>query len=368
MHSLASLRLWTGTEPGSQPTTYFSAELLTTLSPVGSTLAPYTLLSANPSRRDKSKNRRIISIDGADGRGQKDPVTHERYESRINRAIALIDREIGSDLSIDRLADEACLSRFHFHRIFKLLTGESVHALTTRIRMQRALTLGRRSPRQQWKAIAAAVGYRSPDVFARVFKQHFGCPPSRFDLDQWWRERPDRDQVLGVSRYFLRPALPVPVDFKVELVTRPAARLLVSRATGAYVDPMVMLAAYARIAGVAEMLDISMPHHLAGASRDDPELVALSRCRYDFGLEVPAGTLTPRGMMTATRPEGRWAVTHVKGDTAAVDRAWNLLFKSWLPGSGISLRDAPAEEIYHQTPDQVGWEHFDLTLALPVED
>jgi len=295
-------------------------------------------------------------------------VDKERYESRVNRAIALIDRQIDQDLSIERLADEACLSPFHFHRIFSALTGESVHAMTTRMRMQRALALTQRGQRPQWKAVAAAVGYRSQDVFSRAFKRHFGCTPSEFDLEQWWRSRPDRDAVLEVSRYFLRPAPALPDDFQVVIGTRPAASLVVSRATGAYVDPSLLVAAYERLVEAARSLGIAMPGRLCGASQDDPELVPLSRCRYDFTLEVPQGTKPPKGLHASRRAEGRWAMTHLTGDLHAVDRAWNLLFKRWLPASGLNLRDAPAEEIYQQTPNEIGWERFDLTLAIPVED
>ena len=82
-----------------------------------------------------------------------------RYEDRINRAIALIDREIDKDLSLERLADEACMSCFHFHRVFSALTGESVHSFKTRMRMQRALALTQRGTKPQWKEIAGALGY-----------------------------------------------------------------------------------------------------------------------------------------------------------------------------------------------------------------
>jgi AraC family transcriptional regulator len=295
-------------------------------------------------------------------------VTNERYEPRINRALALIDRHIKQDLSIERLADEACLSPFHFHRIFSALTGESVHAMTTRMRMERALALTQRTARPQWKEVAGAVGYRSPDVFARAFKRHFGCTPSQFDLENYWSTRPDRDAALAVSRYFLRPALPLPNDFDVQIIHRPAADLIVSRAVGGYLDPELLVSAYERIDAAAKALDVAMPGQLAGASQDDPELVPLSRCRYDFCLEVPAKTVAPKGLFAARRDEGRWAITHVQGDLAAVDRAWNLLFKSWLPASGLNLRAAPAEETYQQTPNEIGWQRFDITLAIPVED
>jgi AraC family transcriptional regulator len=295
-------------------------------------------------------------------------VPSETYDARLNRAIALIDRELDRDLSLPRLARAAGISPFHFHRIFSALTGETVHALTTRMRLERALALSRRGLRPQWKAVAAAVGYRSTDVFTRAFKRHFGCTPSRFDLAAWWRQRPDRDAALGVSRYFLRPAPPLPADFRVELGHRPAADLLVCRAVGGYLAPAKLVAAYERMARAATTLGVPMPGHLAGASQDDPEVTPLARCRYDFTLEVPPGTPPPAGLFAARRPAGRWAMTRVVGDLAAVDRGWNLLYKSWLPASGLDLRAAPAEELYHQTPAEIGWERFDVTLALPLQN
>ncbi len=294
-------------------------------------------------------------------------MTNERYEPRINRALALIDRHIDQDLTIERLADEACLSPFHFHRIFSALMGESVHAMTTRMRMERALALTQRTPRLQWKEVADMVGYRSPDVFARAFKRHFGCTPSQFDLKHYWSTRPDRNAALAVSRYFLRPTSPLPTNFHVEIVHRPPADLIVSRAVGGYLDPSLLVSAYERIDAAAKALGIAMPGRLTGASQDDPELVPLSRCRYDFCLEVPAKTSAPKGLIVANRAEGRWATTRVQGDFDAVDRTWNLLFKSWLPASGHNLRAAPAQEIYLQTPNEIGWERFDITLAIPLE-
>ena len=291
-----------------------------------------------------------------------------RYEDRINRAIALIDREIDKDLSLERLADEASMSCFHFHRVFSSLTGESVHSFKTRMRMQRALALTQRGTRPQWKEIAGALGYRSPDVFSRAFKRQYGCTPSQFDLQGWWRDRPDREAVLQVSSYFLRPAPPVSSDFIVTLESRPASELILSRAIGAYVEPSRMLAAYDAISETAAQLQVALPGRLSGASQDDPEFVPLSRCRYDFALEVTDNTPVPKLLLSGYREKGRWAVTRVTGDMEVVDRTWNMLFKSWLPQSGVELRDAPAEEIYHATPEAIGWDKFDLTLALPIKD
>ena len=161
---------------------------------------------------------------------RKNGDTGERYEARINRAIAVVDARIDEALSLDALADAACLSPHHFHRIFHSLVGETVHDFTTRLRLERALKLARLTPAEPWKRIAAAVGYRSLSVFSRAFKRRYGCAPANFDLEAHWAGRPDAEAAHAVSSYFLRSAPPVPADFGVELIRRPAVKRVVSRA------------------------------------------------------------------------------------------------------------------------------------------
>lgn len=292
----------------------------------------------------------------------------ERYEARINRAIALIDAHIDADLSLAALAEAACLSPHHFHRIFQSLVGETVHAFTTRLRLERAVSLARLKPELSWKQIAGRCGYRSMPVFSRAFRRQFGINPAAFDLEAYWAGRPDAGEARRISGYFLRPAPPVPDDFAVEIVERPAARLAVSRAWGGYLDPDAILQALARIEAWAQAEGLPLGGgRLAGASRDDPEVTPLSRCRYDFMLEIPEAVKPAKGLSLVLRPAGRWAVHAVEGDMAAVDRAWNILFKSWLPAAGLDLRGAPAEEVYRRIPAEIGWERFDLLCCVPVE-
>lgn len=325
----------------------------------------------------------------------------ERYEARVHRAIALVEQRLdalpGGPRSATRaatlaeLADAACLSRFHFHRVFRGIVGETVHDFTTRLRLERALRLARAQARASgavsWKQVAAACGYRSPAVFTRAFRRHFGCAPSAFDVgdpERVWAARADANDARRVSSYFLRPAPPVPDGFAVSLVERPAARLVVARAWGAYVHPERLLAAYERVTAWAAREGLPVEGgRLAGASRDDPDVTPLARCRYDFVLAVDDAALAERGLVgprragranggfpdglaLGRRAAGWWALHAVAGDLPAVDRAWNVLFKAWLPASGLALRDAPAEERYHRTPAVLGWERFDLECAVPV--
>ncbi len=83
------------------------------------------------------------------------------------------------DFNISTLSRELGLSRSQLYRKVKALLGESVGGYVERIRLERAeklLAEGTLSVAD----IAYAVGYSSPDYFARVFKSKYDVPPSKF--------------------------------------------------------------------------------------------------------------------------------------------------------------------------------------------
>lgn len=49
------------------------------------------------------------------------------YKSRINRVFEFIDENLEADLSLKAIAEIAYFSPFHFHRVFKFITGETLN-------------------------------------------------------------------------------------------------------------------------------------------------------------------------------------------------------------------------------------------------
>lgn len=64
------------------------------------------------------------------------PTLHERHTLAVVRACRVIDGTQEAP-SLDDLADAAGFSRFHFHRVFKAMTGLTPHAYITACRSQR---------------------------------------------------------------------------------------------------------------------------------------------------------------------------------------------------------------------------------------
>ena len=105
-------------------------------------------------------------------------------EPRLGKALAYIDAHLDADLSLEQLSRVAACSRFHFHRLFRARFGISLHRYVQlcRLRARAGERLAfRRCPVLD---IALDSGYRSPEAFARAFRQTVGQSPSAF------RQRP----------------------------------------------------------------------------------------------------------------------------------------------------------------------------------
>ena len=84
-----------------------------------------------------------------------------------------------SDTSLGSLAARAGLSRFHLHRVFLAMAGETPKRFTLRLRLERAavmLLVGRESILD----IALACGFQSHEAFTRSFRERFGMSPRAY--------------------------------------------------------------------------------------------------------------------------------------------------------------------------------------------
>ena len=101
------------------------------------------------------------------------------YEKRLLRVLDHVNDNLDGDLSLDTLADVAALSRFHFHRVFTSVTGETVAYFIRRVRLHRA-AMELLSGDLPVAEVAAKMGYENSRSFARTFRDAFGRTPSEF--------------------------------------------------------------------------------------------------------------------------------------------------------------------------------------------
>ena len=98
---------------------------------------------------------------------------------RLRRVLDYIDSHLGENLSIEVLANEACLSPFHFARAFKAATGAAPHRYVTDRRIGYAKTLIGEG-RLPLAEIAEICGFSSQTHLTRWFKRLAGTTPAAY--------------------------------------------------------------------------------------------------------------------------------------------------------------------------------------------
>ncbi len=98
---------------------------------------------------------------------------------RLRRALDRMHADLAADLSIDDLAAEACLSRFHFTRLFTREIGCSPYRylVEQRLMAARALLTGTALPVAE---VARRTGFKSVEHFTRLFTRETGVAPSGY--------------------------------------------------------------------------------------------------------------------------------------------------------------------------------------------
>ena len=95
---------------------------------------------------------------------------------RIDRAVLLVESDYARALTLDELARAAGLSRFHFARAFRALTGVPPHRYLTAVRLRHAAR--RLRDGASVTHTCYDVGFGSLGHFVTTFAQRFGVRPS----------------------------------------------------------------------------------------------------------------------------------------------------------------------------------------------
>ena len=98
---------------------------------------------------------------------------------RVSRAKEFIDMGFTDNLTLKKMSGEACLSQFHFLRIFKSVYNQTPHQYLTKKRIEKAVDLLRRTD-MPITGICFEIGFESVSSFSIMFKTKFGLSPEIF--------------------------------------------------------------------------------------------------------------------------------------------------------------------------------------------
>jgi AraC family transcriptional regulator len=105
--------------------------------------------------------------------------TQAAYQARLDRVVDHIYAHVDEDMRPEGLAEIACLSSYHWHRIYVAMRGETIGATIRRLRLQSAADRLANSDLSLGK-IAERAGYSGADAFSRAFREAYGQTPADY--------------------------------------------------------------------------------------------------------------------------------------------------------------------------------------------
>ena len=283
------------------------------------------------------------------------PNSRTGYETRMHRVLEYIDGQLDQPLDLDRVAEVAHFSSFHFHRLFSAWMGETLGDYLRRRRVEVAAMRLAAQPRVPVLHIALSVGFGSAEAFARAFRARFGCSPTAWRGQQVQQRftNSNPDQINRKMSQAIAAILPknstsqnpdVEAIMNVKLIDRQPATVAYLRYLGPYGVPISLFwqNTFYPWAVTNNLLEQSR----YGISHDDPSITAAEQCRYDACVEVAPNFVPSGAAFRTTIPGGRYAALGFKGTSEQVGEAWAALLRDWLPASGLQLDARPCFEYY----------------------
>lgn len=269
--------------------------------------------------------------------------TRESYTRRLQRVVEHIWGNLDQPLDLNQLAEIACLSPYHFHRIYHAMLGETAAETLTRSRLHRASNALAQGDKPI-TVIARAAGYASAAAFSRAFRSAYGASPGAF--------RSFSKQTPGA---FTMP---------VQILNRPALRIAAVRHKG---PPQEIGAAFDRLMAWAGPKGVVMPPAVGVAVYlSDMTSVPPADQQALAGLTVGPDVQGDDVVEIHQVPGGKQAVLLYKGPYAQIGKGYQELF-SWLPTSGETPAHLPCFEINLNDPRQTAPEELLTELCLPLQ-
>jgi AraC family transcriptional regulator len=278
---------------------------------------------------------------------------------RLNEAVNYMEENLTGEIELDKAAQIACCSSFHFQRMFSYIAEIPLSEYIRRRKMTRA-AFDLQSGEEKVIDIALKYGYDSPTAFNRAFQSVHGVAPS-----------------AARKRGVVLKAYP-PICFQISIKGDEEMKYRIVKKDAF------------KIVGVKEHYKVSIDENFAqvpllwqktAQSGVIPELCKLmtggepagilgvSTCMngkdFDYYIAVATDMEPTNGLEAYPVPECTWAVFECIGAMpAAIQNLQKRIISEWLPTSGYEYADAPDIEAY-KDGDQTA-EDYCCEVWLPI--
>jgi AraC family transcriptional regulator len=273
-------------------------------------------------------------------------VTMDGWIARMENALTVLASRLDAPPSLEELAAAANVSPFHFHRIWRAMTGETIARTIARLRIasaQQRLA----EPDMSVTTVAMDTGFSTSQSFARAFRRVAGMSPTEFLSN-------------GTERITVATAEGAPI--RIELRER-GELVALRKEGGAYRELNELFWRLWNWAeGAGKLGDLQ---GIYGIPLDDPVSIDEGRLRYDACLAFADPGTPPATFGRITLPAGDYATRRHHGSYDGLEAANQHAIDGVL-ASGREPADFPLFHHFLDDPEEVAPEALRTDVLIPL--
>jgi len=270
----------------------------------------------------------------------------------LKQAIDYVEEHLQSPLEIEHIAKAAMSSKYHFQRMFHMLTGFTV---TEYVRNRRLTLAAEELASTECKVIDVAFkfGYESPEAFAKAFYRMHGVTPSA--------ARKKDVKLKAFPRISFQIQIKGEIEMNYRMVEEQASTVMGK-------DVVIGNDPYKEIPAFVETIwkngTIARINEAAGK---DPEALLFGYYfdfnedgtrRYLMGTDLPEGKTVPADFTILSIPAQSYAVFDSRERIPEgvelgleIQNVWRRIYSEWFPSASFEQVEGPCMEKYYWTDE-----------------
>ncbi|WP_019637468.1 GyrI-like domain-containing protein [Paenibacillus fonticola] len=275
---------------------------------------------------------------------------------RMMDALELIEQRLEGRLNIEEVAKAACVSPFHFQRMFLMLTGMTVAEYTRK----RKLTLAAQElAMTSSKVIDVALkyGYDSPESFTKAFRKIHGVPPSE--------ARSPGVSLKAFPRISFHLSMKGDQDMDYRIVDKEAFNVI-GKSIEVKCNNKEEISRFwqecHQNGSIDKLASLGNGGNFLGACMNmQPESGDFT---YMIAMPTDRSTAAEGFDLTAI-PSSTWAIFNAVGPVPyAIQHVFERIFQEWFPATGYEVANAPELEVY--SPGDISAEDYLCEIWIPI--
>lgn len=285
--------------------------------------------------------------------------TSTYYQQKVHDVLNYINGNLAEDLNAKLLSGKFGISYFHFHRIFKAVTGEPLGSYINRMRLDTAVKLIRYS-NEPFTGIASVIGYNDCSAFSKAFSKEFGLSPQEFKSNESIILNTHVDYRISDSGSLIS-------DVKPKIIDLPDKPVVYKRFKGEYGGEKFNSA-------WDDFLDFALQNNLIGWKSDifsmyydDPYEQGVENCEVDFCVTTSKSVVSDNRFGNKIIKGGKCAVFRFKGSYEKLWELYEAIFGVWVVNSDVKLRNFPIMEKYLNYSSKTSQDNLLTEIYIPIE-